>query len=286
MERVIDAHSHLQPRAMVHAHIRRRMADTGHLKEFNAFLRSPARFVAHLDAIGVERAWLINYVAPEVIGFTADVNDWVAAYSRDFRDRLVPFGSVHPLVTRDCKTEAERLLSKLELPGLKVHPPHQEFAPNAYLEQKRFRGLRQVYAAAERHGAVVMVHTGTSVFAGARSRLGDPMLVDDVAVDFPDLKIVLAHGGRPLWCDAAFFLARRHKNVWIDLSSIPPNAVLRYFPRLAELPGKFLFGSDWPAPGVPGIGENLAGFRGLHLSAAVRKAILGDNAAKLIRSGR
>lgn len=156
MERVIDAHAHLQPRAMVHPHIRRRMADTGHLKEFNAFLRSPAKFVAHLDAIGVARAWLINYVAPEVIGFTAEVNDWVAAYAKDFRDRLVPFGSVHPLVARDCKKEAERLLSKLELPGLKVHPPHQGFAPNAYLDQKRFRGLRQVYAAAERHGKSVV----------------------------------------------------------------------------------------------------------------------------------
>ena len=63
-----------------------------------------------------------------------------------------------------------------------------------------------------------MIHTGTSVFPGARSRLGDPMLSDDVAVDFPKLKIILAHCGRPLWYDEAIFLARRHPNVHLDLS--------------------------------------------------------------------
>ena len=282
MDAVIDCHAHIQPRSMVHPHILKRMRDTGHLREFSTFLRRPATFVRHLDTIGVDCAWLINYVAPEVIGFTAEVNDWVATYAKDFRDRLIPFGSIHPDLTKDCKGEAERLLSKLQLAGLKVHPPHQGFAPNAYRERKRYRGLRHVYAAAERHRVPVMFHTGTSAFPGAYSRLGDPMLVDDVAADFPDLRIVLAHGGRPLWCDAAFFLARSHRNVFIDLSSIPPKHVLRYFPRLEELPGKFLFGSDWPGPGVPGIAENLAAFRKLPLSSAVKERILLENAQALL----
>ena len=76
----------------------------------------------------------------------------------------------------------------------------------------------------------VTIHTGTSVFPGARSRFGDPMDVDDVAIDFPKLTILLAHGGRPLWMDAAFFLVRRHPNVHLEISGIPPARLLEYFP--------------------------------------------------------
>ena len=76
-----------------------------------------------------------------------------------------------------------------------------------------------------------MFHTGTSIFPGARNKYGDPIYIDDVAVDFPKLKILLAHGGRPLWMDTAFFLMRRHPNVYLDISGIPPKTLLKYFPR-------------------------------------------------------
>ena len=127
----------------------------------------------------------------------------------------------------------------------------------------------------------VMVHTGTSAFPAAKSRYGDPITVDDVAVDHPDLTIILAHGGRPLWCDTAFFLARRHRNVYIDLSSIPPRRLLSYFPRIEEIQDKVLFGSDWPGPGVPGIQEELDGIRELLLTKDLREKILVSNARKI-----
>src|SRR5260370_4637049 len=76
------------------------------------------------------------------------------------------------------------------------------------------------------------------------------MYVDDVAVDFPKLKILLAHGGRPLWMEHAFFLIRRHPNVYLDISGIPPKALLRYFPRLTEIALKTFFGTDLPGQGV------------------------------------
>ena len=94
------------------------------------------------------------------------------------------------------------------------------------------------------------------------------MAVDDVAVDFPELTIILAHGGRPLWMEQAFFLVRRFPQVYMDVSSIPPKAILRYFPRLAEIADKVLYGSDWPAPGVRSMGENLRDFRALGLPPA------------------
>jgi uncharacterized protein len=100
-------------------------------------------------------------------------------------------------------------------------------------------------------------------------------------VDFPNLKILLAHGGRPLWMDSAFFLLRRHKNVYLDISGIPPKTLLKYFPRLEEIAGKTLFGTDWPGPGVPDIKQNLDDFRGLKLPGAVQEQILSKTALSI-----
>jgi predicted TIM-barrel fold metal-dependent hydrolase len=105
--------------------------------------------------------------------------------------------------------------------------------------------------------------------------------VDDVAVDFPKLKILLAHGGRPLWMETAFFLVRRHPNVYLDISGIPPKSLLRYFPRLEEIAAKTLFGTDWPGPGIPDMKKNLDDFRALPLSAETREHILSRTAATI-----
>jgi uncharacterized protein len=105
--------------------------------------------------------------------------------------------------------------------------------------------------------------------------------VDDVAVDFPDLVIILAHGGRPLWMEQAFFLVRRFPNVYMDVSSIPPKAILRYFPRLLEIASKVLYGSDWPSPGVRSMADNLRDFRALDLPAEPLQQMLSGTAAKL-----
>ena len=107
------------------------------------------------------------------------------------------------------------------------------------------------------------------------------MAVDDVAVDFPDLVIVIAHGGRPLWMEQAFFLVRRFPNVFMDVSSIPPKAVPRYFPRLAEIADKVLYGSDWPAPGVRSMADNLRDFRALGYAADVLSRVLEGNARRV-----
>jgi uncharacterized protein len=102
--------------------------------------------------------------------------------------------------------------------------------------------------------------------------------VDDVAVDFPKLKILLAHGGRPLWMNTAFFLIRRHPNVFLDISGIPPKNLLKYFPRLEEIAPKTLFGTDWPGPGVPDIKKNLEEFQALDLSDDIKQQILSKTA--------
>ena len=169
-----------------------------------------------------------------------------------------------------------RRLKELGIQGLKVHPPHQLFAANAYLDA--LPGLAQVYGQAEELGMPVMIHTGTSVFPGARNRFADPMAADDVAIDFPRLRLILAHAGRPLYMETCVFLARRHPNLYLDVSGIPPRRLLQYLPRLADLADKVLWGTDWPDPGVPSMERNLADFLSLDLAEETRRRILRDNA--------
>ena len=136
--------------------------------------------------------------------------------------------------------------------------------------------LGRIYARAEERGLPVLIHTGTSIFPGARCKYGRPMELDDVALDFPDLTIIMAHGGRPLWMDEAFFILRRHKNVYLELSGIPPKKLLTYFPRLAEIVDRVVWGTDWPSPGVRDLRENLEQFLELPLSEGLKRRITRD----------
>jgi predicted TIM-barrel fold metal-dependent hydrolase len=276
---VTDAHIHVQPwwelKPEVLEVIRRGRADLDEIEKIN---RSPAHLLRRLDADGIERAVLVNYPSPDLMGFTSRVNEYVAEYCAAAPDRLIAMGGVHPRFTDDAAAEVRRA-ADMGVRALKLHPPHMAVEPNAYLHG--LDALRALYEEAQRLKLPVMIHTGTSIFPGARSRTGEPMPIDDVAVDFPDLTLILAHGGRPLWMEQAFFLVRRFPRVYMDVSSIPPRSILRYWPRLAEVADKVLYGSDWPAPGVRSMADNLRAFRELGLPAEAEAKILDGNARKL-----
>lgn len=241
-------------------------------------LASPESVVRFLDANDIERACCINYVSPDVMGFGKAVNDWIADFTKDHRHRLIAVGSVNPLHELHVRDEVRRVLD-LGIGMIKIHPPHQLFSPNAY--RGELWQLADIYRECEERGVPVMFHTGTSVFPKARNVFADPMAVDDVAIDFPHMKIILAHAGRPLYGETALFLARRHSNVHVDVSGIPPKHLLRYFPRLEELAGKVLWGTDWPSPGVTSPKKNVDDFRALGLPEDVQRKILYENAARL-----
>ncbi|HKZ63986.1 MAG TPA: amidohydrolase family protein [Thermoplasmata archaeon] len=281
MPGVTDVHVHMQPFEMMKPEVLAAMKrERPHFEFLARITHDPEAFLAVLDDVGVNRACLINYVAPEVMGYTDKVNAYVVDYARRHRDRLIPFGSVHPRFTPDPEKAVRKLIRDDHIGGIKIHPPHQLFEPNAYVDGS-MPALRTLYEEAEDAKVPVMIHTGTSIFPGARAKFGNPLAADDVATDFGNLRIILAHGGRPFWCEEAFFLVRRHRNVYLDISSIPPKRLLYYFPRLEDIADKALFGSDWPGPGVPGIAANLRAFRGLRLTASAKARILSENATKV-----
>ena len=278
--RVFDCHIHVQPWEQMHPAVRETMGrGRPDAERLRRMLADPEELLRWMDEEGVARAALINYVAPEVMGFDASTNDWVSRYTRAHRDRLLPVGSVHPRHAKDPRGEARRLFDELGIRMLKIHPPHQRFAANAHVSGDE--ALAAIYAAAEEAEVPVMIHTGTSIFPGARNRFADPLAADDVAIDFPRLALVLAHAGRPLFTETAVFLARRHPNVRLDLSGIPPRRLLTYLPRLEDIADKCLWGTDWPSPGVASMRRNVEDFLALPLSPEAKERILWGNAQAL-----
>jgi len=127
----------------------------------------------------------------------------------------------------------------------------------------------------------VLLHIGSSVIPGTRLKYCDPIHLDDVAVDFPELNVVMAHGGRGFWYDACAFLAAHHRNCHIDVTGLVPRRLLEHFPDLPRFADKFIFGTDWPAlPRSPG--ENAAVIAGLGLEDDALDRVLRRNAARLL----
>jgi len=159
---------------------------------------------------------------------------------------LIPIANLNPNYHDDLAGEFEDQLRK-GARALKIHPIHGLFYAN---DPK----LYPIYEHCEKAGLPVFFHAGTSLIKGSKMRYSDPYTFDDVIGDFPDMKVILCHGGRGFWYQTAEFLAKRFENVYIDVSGLPPQNLLRYFPSMATFSSKYLFGTDFPA--VPGIRKN------------------------------
>jgi uncharacterized protein len=194
-------------------------------------------------------------------------------------DVLIPFCSVDPHEGADAVARLRDLLAA-GARGLKLHPSLQDFLPND-------RAHYPLYEVMAEHRLPVVFHTGqTGIGAGLpggrgiKLRYSDPMLVDDVAADFPELPIVLAHPSVP-WQDSAISMATHKANVMIDLSGWSP----KYFPpQLVRavnglLKRKVLFGSDFP---VITPDRWLADFDALEIKPEVRPLVLKENATRLL----
>ena len=281
--RITDVHIHIQPWRQLKPRVMETMrrGKEEHFDFLMQIMEDPTLLLSIMDGDGIERVGMVNYPSPDLMGFTDETNDFAARYAEAAPGRLLPYGGVHPLLTEDAERDMHRII-ELGIRVVKIHPNHQRLPANAYTDG--LDALATIYRLCEAHGLPVMVHTGTSIFPGARSKYGNPMELDDVAIDFPDLRIIMAHGGRPLYMAEAFFILRRHRNVWLDLSGIPPKQLLEYFPRLAELERKLLWGTDWPSPGVGSMRANLEQFLALPLPESTKRAAVETNPETLLPS--
>ena len=230
----------------------------------------PARFDAYLAAEGVDVALLFAEYSPKVTGIQA-VEDLLPLTAHSDRMRLV--ANVNPHLHYPVEEELARQL-RLGAVACKVHPVHGGFPAND-------RAMYPAYALCQDAGIPLVVHCGTSTFPGSMNAYADPVLLDDVLRDFRSLDVVLAHGGRGWWYDAAAFLALSHERVWIELSGLPPSRLRDYYARQSwsRLTRKMIFGTDWP--GVPGIARNARAVAALCPSDEVTGLVLAGNAARV-----
>mgnify|MGYP002621856720 FL=1 len=214
-------------------------------------------------------------------GFRRYKNEEVAEIAAANSDIMIPFASIDPAKGKAGAREARRLMREHGVKGFKFHPTMQGFFPNE-------RWAYPLYEAIAEEGAIALFHTGqTGVGSGMPGGMGmrlkysNPMHVDDVAVDFPEMKIILAHPSFP-WQEEALSVATHKPNVYIDLSGWSP----KYFPPIlvqytnSILKHKMLFGSDWPAI-TPD--RWLSDFEKLDIKEEVRPLVLKENARKLLR---
>jgi predicted TIM-barrel fold metal-dependent hydrolase len=231
----------------------------------------PGFLVEHLKRNGVDYAVVLAELSPITTGITS--NEYVSEFCRG-RQELIPFANLNPFLSARLADELERYVQDLGMKGMKLYPTYQQFFPND-------RMLYPLYAKAQDLKIPVMVHTGSSLFQGSRMKYGDPVLLDDVAVDFPELTLIEVHSGRGFWYEAAFFLAKLHPRVYMEISGLPPQRLLDYFPDLEKNADKIIFGSDWP--GMPGIANNIETIQSLPLKEETKKKVLGENAQKILK---
>jgi len=231
----------------------------------------PARLDELFADDGVDVALLLCEYSPKTTGYQRfeDLLPIVEHNPRRFR----PVANVNPHLHYPVARELERQLDH-GAAALKIHPVHGGFRADD-------AALYPAYAVLVERGVPLVVHCGTSSFPGSTNAYADPALLDAVLRDFPDLQVVLAHGGRGWWYDAAAFLALSRDTVWIELSGLPPKRLPEYYHRfdLVRLARKWIYGTDWP--GVPGQSANARAVANLGLPDDVVELVLGGNARRL-----
>jgi predicted TIM-barrel fold metal-dependent hydrolase len=276
--KAIDVHVHLEPAddaTSAGLAAKKYFGDTG-------APRDPAGMAEYFRSRDI--AFVVFTVDETLSGVKRLTNEQVLAFADANPDIALPFISINPRRGAEGVREAKRLVATGKVRGLKLHPPIQEFSP----DDRMAYPLYEVFAEAK---LPVLFHTGHSGIGtgmpgggGIRLKYGNPMPIDDVAVDFPEMPIILAHPSFP-WQDEAISICLHKPEVYIDLSGWSP----KYFsPTLVQyantlLKTKVLYGSDYPLL-TPD--RWLADFEKLPIRDEVRPLILKENAVKVFGLGR
>jgi len=243
-------------------------------------LRTFEQMLDEYTNCGVEKLVLFAWDAETASHMPRVTNEFVAKAAHRYPERIVGFASVDPHKKSAVK-DLDYAIRELGLAGLKLHPQAQAFEPNdpAYYP---------IYSKCVELGVPVTFHTGSTYWGaglegggGIKLRFSDPMLLDDVAADFPDLKVIMAHPGWP-WQDEQLAIATHKSNVYIDLSGWSPKyfqpLLVTYMSKM--IPQKFLFGTDYPMLSPR---RWLLDFEGLGLSSEIKNMVLRENAKKLLK---
>jgi predicted TIM-barrel fold metal-dependent hydrolase len=214
------------------------------------------------------------------LGLKRISNEEVAESAAEHGDVAIPFASIDPARGKLGVREARRLIEHFGVKGFKFHPSVQGFYPNDRAAYPLYEVIASAKLPALFHTGQTGIGAGMPGGGGIRLKYANPIYLDDVAVDFPDMPIVMAHPSVP-WQDEALSIAIHKPEVYIDLSGWSP----KYFPpQLVQyantlLKDKVLFGTDYPllAPD-----RWIADFAKLDIRPEVRPLIMKENAVRLL----
>ena len=268
--RVIDFHVHVGLKEHWHdwVHAYQKSSDSAFYKRYEELIVS-GKFAEYLKSHGIVKAVILPDICPITTGIVP--NEYVLEFCEG-HDVFVPFCTVNPSLTTHPEIEARKFIRR-GARGIKLYPSYNHFYPNE-------NRLYPLYSLAQEERLPILVHTGSSVFKGSKMKYADPIHLDDVAADFPDLVLLMAHGGRGIWYDRAFFLSRLHPHLYLEISGLPPKNLLNYFPDMKNNIDKFVYGSDWPA--VKTISTNIESIKNLPLAEESIRKILYANAAEIL----
>lgn len=234
-------------------------------------------FIAGLDTNGIDMA-VVSPIVPGSPELGYSTNEFVHAVAQRYPTRIINFACVLPY-EHEAPAQLEHAVRELGARGLKLHPPLQNFSLDDPVIYPTIRKAIEL-------DIPILIHTGPIYSRTARMRLGDPMAIDDLALTFPEAKLVIGHGN-PLGPDPV--IAAKHANVYMDTTGV--------FARLTKvIPGlaadtlswmrsadKLLYGSDGNPRQIERIGFNISAVRDMNASAEDKAKVLGGNAAKLLK---
>ncbi|WP_409463636.1 amidohydrolase family protein [Amycolatopsis sp. GA6-003] len=273
----------------VHTHVLRSVAGSGQPAPFEDSLRELFGFDELPDLRQMARDYRrrrMAFVVFDVDDFATSgrrqtvSNEEIARVALEYPDVVVPFGSVDPHRGDEAVAIARRLVEQHHVRGFKFHPTQQQFFPDDRQYYPLYETLEGLGATALFHSGITGVGRGQPGGSGMRLKFSNPMRLDDLAVDFPRLRIIIAHPSFP-WQDEALAVAQHKPNVYIDLSGWSP----KYFPEslVANINGplrdKVLFGSDFPALTPE---RWLADFATLPVKEQILPMVLRDNAVRAL----
>jgi len=280
--RAIDFHTHAEEPCGCHSDDGYDDLQTAMAKYFGAPWQHPPTIeqtAAHYREQNIA-AVIFPVDAERETGYRRYKNEEVAELAAQHSDILIPFASIDPAKGKLGAREARNLVENYGVQGFKFHPTMQGFYPNDRMAYTLYEAIAETGKPALFHTGQTGVGSGMPGGNGMRLKYSNPMYIDDVAVDFPEMPIILAHPSFP-WQEEALSVAQHKPNVYIDLSGWSP----KYFPpilvRYANtlLRKKMLFGSDWPMIAPE---KWLDAFDQADFRDEVRPLILKDNAAKLL----
>lgn len=260
--KIINSHVHaIEPKSFEKINIKELTKNISSLKDFEKSLHliNPDEIIKQMDEASIEQSVLYALDAP----FLTSSNEYVFSLCKKYENRFIGFASVNP--TKKSHWDKYSVIDVLKkcvneygFKGIKFHPPLQNFYPN------NFKLMDHIYKYAQKTGLPIVFHVGSTPF-GKFCRLdqANPMLLDEAAVKYPELKIILTHFGT-MWHNEAFMVVEKNPNVYIDTAAYIYEIEELLTPNLIDRIGanKIIFGTDYPMPNVDGTIHEMKRFKG------------------------